>query len=300
MKRGGSRRRSRSSSKRPRPDARGVGARTMGDIPGAAGAGDLGRVVKRPRKKRIRLPKQGPLDQVCGMPLSLWKMLIFPRLDAADLALLIQTCRAFAGYADMKRWISERCKAAFGTLHKRHWNRIGKYRIPNKLKNSPLYALIDIPSPLFFAATTGAKRLDLCAFSSKERLLEHLFRMVPSQYIHPNRHVPRPHLVFIMDRITHSGKRVDYMYIARREYTGFPQELDNVRTYNLDWYKWFGIEPMDIYRYRHLVQDPRLSARLDFEAIAETYDSVPRLALRAGAHANAAGDVDKSVTSATH
>lgn len=234
------------------------------DIPGGDATGDLGRAPVKKKQRRVRIPKTSSSHRVHGMPLSIWKLLIFPHLDAVELVMIQRVCKTFAGYPDLKRWIKARCQAAFGKLHKRHWNQVGNYRMKKGGTAGDVYQAIG-QLPFVFTYPTGTshfpKTYKLGVFSSRGRLVEHL-------YAHLAKSKRR--------RVRHTSDSLDLV-----QYVVPSNDVQNSQWHSSafpQWYYsaelWRGMNPMDIYAYLDRCPYPALLARLVMEKELETYATI--------------------------
>lgn len=68
-----------------------------------------------------------PTDNICLLPLTLWKHLIFSHLDLHDLINLKRSCKTFSKYEDLNFYITIKTKKVFRKIKKKHWNKLKKF-----------------------------------------------------------------------------------------------------------------------------------------------------------------------------
>lgn len=127
---------------------------------------DEPRVIPKYKPKKTKA-----LNNVCGMALSQWKLLLFPYLELVELIQLQRSCKTFAGYPDLRKLIQIKRLAAFKGIRKESWNKFAKTNkmwtdlIPLFEKHKGKFILAEMYRGCIKRTNT------IAAFSSKHRLV---------------------------------------------------------------------------------------------------------------------------------
>lgn len=139
-----------------------------------------GRDEPAPHPPKPKIPKTKHVAVVSGMSLVLWKALFFPYLSLVELVQLSRTCKAMAGFDDLKKLIKIKRDAAFKGFHKRHWNKMGLKR------SQSLDYLDDHPTKFILSKLGPRSGVTLVgAFSSKELLIRQVRQEIMDEGVLP-------------------------------------------------------------------------------------------------------------------
>jgi len=125
--------------------------------------------INNKNSKKIKISKSRATDLICGIPLSIWKILLFDYLDLVDLIMISRTCKVFAGYPPLKSFIKERTKASFNKINKKYWNKIEKTNNSNVITVDYLKSHM---GKFIYSARFSNSKCKLGVFCNKQRLLE--------------------------------------------------------------------------------------------------------------------------------